>query len=258
MNKPGVNRFQDFFEETTYLDLKNYLYNYRIRKKAVEKALTGSRPTLILELGSGISPVLTGQREIIYADLSLTALQFLRNSIGNGWYVVANAENLPFKPVVFSHAVCSEVLEHVRNDHQAIAEISRILKVGGCLVVTFPHRRIYFTNDDRFVNHYRRYEHWEMESRLKKAGLSPLFTRKILGPLEKLTMSLSVFIFSKKRQRSTPRSRSNRLKMAFITIFKWLNRLYMGIVWLDARVMPASLSTVLLIKAEKKHVVVDR
>ncbi len=59
MNHPKTNRFQDFFEESKYTLLKNYLYNYRLRKMAVEKCLHHENIKLILEVGSGISPVMT-------------------------------------------------------------------------------------------------------------------------------------------------------------------------------------------------------
>jgi len=54
MNHSNANRFQDFFEESKYTLLKNYLYNYRLRKMAVEKSLQNENIKLILEVGSGI------------------------------------------------------------------------------------------------------------------------------------------------------------------------------------------------------------
>jgi len=39
MNNYHANRFQIFFEENQYTNLKNYLYNYNLRKMAVEKKL---------------------------------------------------------------------------------------------------------------------------------------------------------------------------------------------------------------------------
>jgi hypothetical protein len=36
-------------------------------------------------------------------------------------------------------------------------------------------------------------------------------------------------------------------------IFQGTNLFYAGLAWLDARIMPRSLATVLLIKAEKEH-----
>jgi len=37
-----------------------------------------------------------------------------------------------------------------------------------------------------------------------------------------------------------------------IGFFKWANRLYAGVAWIDAFIMPRTLSAVLLIKAVKK------
>ena len=65
MNHSKTNRFQDFFEESKYTLLKNYLYNYRLRKMAVEKSLQNENIKLILEVGSGISPVMTRTNLII-------------------------------------------------------------------------------------------------------------------------------------------------------------------------------------------------
>jgi CRISPR/Cas system Type II protein with McrA/HNH and RuvC-like nuclease domain len=43
--------FQDFFEESKYTLLKNYPYNYRLRKMAVEKSLEHENIKLILKVG---------------------------------------------------------------------------------------------------------------------------------------------------------------------------------------------------------------
>jgi hypothetical protein len=59
MNHSNANRFQDFFEESKYTLLKNYLYNYLLRKMAVEKSLQNENIKMILEVESGISPVMT-------------------------------------------------------------------------------------------------------------------------------------------------------------------------------------------------------
>jgi hypothetical protein len=44
---------------------------------------------------------------------------------------------------------------------------------------------------------------------------------------------------------------NNVLMNIFGKFFKWANRFYMLPAWIDAKVMPRSLSAVLLIKAEK-------
>jgi hypothetical protein len=54
MNHSESNRFQDFFEKSKYTFLKNYLYNYRLRKMAVGKNLRYENIKLMLEVGQSI------------------------------------------------------------------------------------------------------------------------------------------------------------------------------------------------------------
>jgi len=244
------NRFQVFFQEEKYVLLKNYLYNYLLRKMAVEKNFQHERPELVLEVGSGISPVMTRTDRIIYTDLSLKALQILKRTHARGSCVVADGMCLPFRSGVFSHTVCSEVLEHLEDDSEALKELSRVMRLAGRLIITFPHRKIYFANDDRFVNHFRRYELVEMEDRLKEAGFRPVYVQKVLGPLEKVTMCFVVFCFSmiqKLRSKKVKAPNNFKLMNVIVLFFKWANRFYMGPVWLDAKIMPRALSTVLLV-----------
>ena len=95
------NRFQDLYKESQYILKKNNIYNYRLRKMAVEKNMKRERPELILEVGSGISPIITGRENIIYSDLSFEALRILKETYGKGQYVVADGMKLPFKHSVF-------------------------------------------------------------------------------------------------------------------------------------------------------------
>jgi hypothetical protein len=56
-----------------------------------------------------------------------------------------------------------------------------------------------------------------------------------------------------------PRAIRNRRFMdLFVSFFKWANLFYEGFVWLDAKIMPLSLSSVILIKSnilKKKNTV---
>jgi len=63
------NRFETFFETGAYTDLKNSLYNYRLRKRSVTAKIQNA-PGPVLEVGSGISPMITGRDAVVYSDLS--------------------------------------------------------------------------------------------------------------------------------------------------------------------------------------------
>jgi SAM-dependent methyltransferase len=254
MNLTADNRFENFFADDKYITLKNYLYNYLLRKYAVEKSLADEKPDMILELGCGISPTAHAENHIVYSDLSFLALQTLKQNFGKGMYVVADGMKLPFRPGCFSHVISSEVLEHLEDDRKALAEIVVVMKPGGVFVITFPHRKLYFAYDDRFVKHFRRYELAEMEDRLREAGLHPVSVRKVLGPLEKITMCMAIFFFSmvQRFHESNGQNVRKRHSAALSSLFKWINMLYAGLAWLDAGIMPRSLSTVLLVKSVKK------
>jgi len=56
---------------------------------------------------------------------------------------VAAAEKLPFKSSFFDVVVLTDVLEHVRDEKKAIGEIFRVLKPGGIMVLSVPHRGLF-------------------------------------------------------------------------------------------------------------------
>jgi SAM-dependent methyltransferase len=255
MSVSQIDNFGSLFENENYVLLKNYLYNYLLRKKAVEKNITIGNQGFVLEVGSGLSPMVTNTNTVVYSELSMEALRILKGRHGRGSYVAADGMQLPFKTGIFAHTICSEVLEHLADDRQALQELARVMKPSGQLILTFPHRKFYFAYDDHFVKHLRRYELSEMEDRLQAVGLRPVSIQKILGPLEKVTMWSVVSCFSLMQKIRPHKSKGKGLskRMSIVApFFKWVNILYAGLVWLDAKIMPRSLATVLLIKAERE------
>ena len=255
MNLSKPTPFEDLFKDHRYILLKNHMYNYRLRKRAVGKSLIEEKPDLILEIGSGISPMVTRTNQILYTDLSYEALHILKRIHRKGQYIVADSTQLPFKSNIFSHIICSEVLEHIQDDLSATKEITRVMLSSGCFIATFPHKKLYFANDDRLVKHYRRYEIQEIKSLFQKAGLKTIYFQKVLGPLEKIIMISVAYIFS-----IFPESNSDAALTRFSTklniigpkIFEIANMIFMAFAWFDAKIMPRSLSTVLLVKARLK------
>jgi len=248
------NRFEDFFADETYVLLKNLLYNYLLRKRAIGKCRRKMREGPVLEVGSGLSPMVTDSACIVYSELSFPALRALKQRQGRGCFVAADAALLPFKTGTFSQVICSEVIEHLPEDGPALREMAAVLKTGGSLLITFPHRRDWFARDDSFVGHYRRYELRDMADRLNEVGLHPLETQKVLGPLEKMTMLAVISAVSfLQRFRSGKRAAGGGTPWRLITpLFKWLNRAYCVPVWLDARLSPRFLAAVLLVRAIKR------
>jgi ubiquinone/menaquinone biosynthesis C-methylase UbiE len=54
--------------------------------------------------------------------------------------LVAAAEALPYRANLFDTVLSNEVIEHVADDHAAVAEMVRVLKPGGRIVLFCPNR----------------------------------------------------------------------------------------------------------------------
>jgi SAM-dependent methyltransferase len=75
---------------------------------------------------------------------------------------------LPFAAGSFDAALCTEVLEHVPDDRALLAELARVLKPGGVLVVTVPFMFRYHPDPED----YRRYTPVGLRAELVRAGFT--------------------------------------------------------------------------------------
>ncbi len=107
----------------------------------------------ILDIGCGEgrhSWVVCKEHDSLVCALDLSR-ESLKKAYGVFWHLEDQGETrgkwllseasilkLPFKDSTFDRIVCSEVLEHVPNDGQAITEIVRVLKDHGVLAVSVP------------------------------------------------------------------------------------------------------------------------
>jgi SAM-dependent methyltransferase len=94
-----------------------------------------------------------------------------------------DALSLPFGDGEFDRVVAAEVLEHIPDDGDAIAELVRVLRPGGTLAVTvprwLPERVCWWLSESYHSNeggHVRIYTRRTLVARLTAAGLHPLGT----------------------------------------------------------------------------------
>lgn len=102
----------------------------------------------VLDIGCGNGYVLSRyvlQGAKVYGvDLTVRAIQVCRQRFEymnlQGNFQEANAEKLPFDDAEFDCVCSMGVLHHVPNTAQAVAEIQRVLKPGGRLIVMMYYR----------------------------------------------------------------------------------------------------------------------
>jgi SAM-dependent methyltransferase len=146
--------------------------------------------------------------EVVCVDASRPNLDALgrtyRGPVRRGTLVpvLGDVTALPLDSSSIDGAVCMEVLEHVRDDALALAEINRVLKRGAPLVVTVPNvdapkplvERLGLESvHDRPgpEEHVRPgYRAAELTSKLADAGLRVAFVGGVGGPLFRATMGL--------------------------------------------------------------------
>ena len=76
-------------------------------------------------------------------DMNLPALGCATRRHPNVPFVCGSAEHLPFADDSFDVIVMLEVIEHTCSDAAALAEIRRVLKVGGVLILSTPNSGLF-------------------------------------------------------------------------------------------------------------------
>jgi len=116
------------------------------------------------------------------ADLPLK--QYINKS---KWHpLCGDLTKLPYRDNSFDFLSAIDVMEHIKDDDFAVSEISRVLKKNGIIVITVPHRMKYYTQQDRLIGHYRRYEINKIASLFKKHNLKVIHIFGVYGQLMRI------------------------------------------------------------------------
>jgi SAM-dependent methyltransferase len=141
----------------------------------------------LLDAGCGTGGTmkrLEGLGLIYGCDLSEEALTYCRQR-GFTLLAAGSVVELPFQSASLDVVLSCDVLEHLPDDAAGLAEMVRVLKPGGCLVLTVPAHRFLWSEHDEALAHVRRYSAKELRKRLQEAGLrvtklSPVVTLTFL------------------------------------------------------------------------------
>ena len=154
---------------------------------------------LVLDLGCGFGrhayEVLRRGARVVACDMAIPEVREVRNTYAamvdageidadaGATASAGDATRLPFPDHTFDRIIASEVLEHVPDDHAAMAELTRVLKPGGVLAATvpafLPERICWALSDDYHApaevgGHVRIYTRAELEVKMEIAGLQPI------------------------------------------------------------------------------------
>jgi SAM-dependent methyltransferase len=83
---------------------------------------------------------------------------------------VARVEELPFGDATFDVVTCLDVVEHTPDDRETLAELWRVTRPGGLLVVTVPAYQALWSWHDEVNLHFRRYDSPSLRAAARCAG----------------------------------------------------------------------------------------
>ena len=124
----------DYDERAFYSIIPIQRYWQRRRHRITTFWARGS--SRILDAGCGSSVIIQSLNNAIGMDVNFAKLRFLRQ---RGIPLLSGSSfDLPFKDGSFDCVISSQVIEHVRYDEALFAEMWRVLKPGGILVIGTP------------------------------------------------------------------------------------------------------------------------
>lgn len=140
-------------------DLEDTHWWFRERRHIIAEAIKGTPPTTALDIGAGAGG---NTRVLQAAGWRATALEFSDAGVElareRGLDVVqGDARAIPFPDDHFGLVVAYDVLEHIVEDEQVVAEIARVVRPGGRVLIAVPADPRLWSPHDEAIGHVRRY-----------------------------------------------------------------------------------------------------
>ncbi len=135
-----IRRFDDYTQNYLRIcedDLAEPKTPGTVKKIFTRLVQQRAQPGVTADVGCGDGYVIRSvkSRCKIAVDIALRYLELLPDSVTRIW---SFAENLPLKAHSLDTLICTDVLEHVRDASAVAAEIKRLVKPDGRLLLAFP------------------------------------------------------------------------------------------------------------------------
>lgn len=177
---------RDYFHKYYHLERTHWWFLVRagIITDTIRSRIIINEPLNILNIGSATgrtSEILQEFGNVVSVEYDQESAEFSKTILTTP-VINGSINDLPFPNEKFDLVCAFDVIEHVKNDENAIVEMYRVCKPAGSLFLTVPAFQSLWSTHDEINHHYRRY----MKNQLLK-----LFT-KSMGGVTKVTYFNSI------------------------------------------------------------------
>lgn len=189
----GGGYHTEFYSELAELEAGNFWFMARNRLIVWAMRRCFPKPRCILEIGCGTGFVLSTlvnafpESELTGSEIFSAGLAHAARRAPEVDFLQMDARQVPF----FAHfdvVGAFDVMEHIVEDQQVLAQIHQALRPGGGLILTVPQHRWLWSRQDESACHVRRYTAAELRRKVVAAGFSPLYETSFVSLLLPLMM----------------------------------------------------------------------
>lgn len=172
--------FPDSHEILSQVEGDSFWFRHRLRVITAAVRRHFPQAGSFLEVGCGNGQVIGGlarslpDLRCVGLDLGLEALERARRDVSQLEVVHADARCLPYRDE-FDLAGAFDVLEHLNDDEQILANLHQALRPGGGLVVSVPQHQWLWSSFDELVCHKRRYHGAGLRRKLEAQGFTVMW-----------------------------------------------------------------------------------
>lgn len=169
-----------------------WLNPYYHARKGLYQAIAAVAPEFergrVLDVGCGRKPYQGLFQAEEYVGLEIDTPENRERKQADFFY---HGDVFPFEDHSFDGVVCNQVLEHVFAPEELLAEIRRVLKSEGRLLMTIP----FVWDEHEQPWDYARYSSFGLKSLLEKNGFEVLVQRKINADVRLLFQLINAYFF---------------------------------------------------------------
>lgn len=170
---------------------------FYLARRALRRSIASSSGRLagrMLDVGCGSKPYRDLFNVPSYVGLDIDSEASRKRGSAD---VLYDGKRFPFEDASFDAILCNQVLEHVFNPDEFLAEVKRVLSPGGRMLLTVP----FVWDEHEQPWDYARYSSFGLRALLARHGLIVLEQHKLLGDASVLFQLLNAYLFKVTRTR---------------------------------------------------------